>query len=111
MISEEAVEAVARAICISSGEWDEQAWDTIMPERHKGKYREQATVALEAASPFFLVGSSEWGIFRAHDPADATPIENLRYKTSEAAQRFLERGYSQTPNWEVRGRVVGEWKK
>lgn len=54
-------------------------------------------------------GQVEWGIFRAHDKQVDQPLENLRYRSREAAQRQIDTSYNQPEYWEVRGRVVGPW--
>lgn len=33
------------------------------------------------------------------------------YRSREAAQKYIDTGYTQPEYWEVRGRPVGEWAK
>ena len=50
----------------------------------------------------------EWGIFRKGDPT-ATPAENLRYATREAADKTRKKSYLHPELFEVRGRKIGPW--
>jgi len=54
------------------------------------------------------VNAMEWGIFRKGDPT-ATPAENLRYQTREAAEKTRKKSYLHPELFEVRGREIGAW--
>jgi len=60
-ISDEAVEAAARAIALdrSSVDWmSAEEWDGILPDRYKETYRSKARAALKAAAPF--IAAQAW---------------------------------------------------
>jgi len=97
MISDEAVEAALNSYFRGS--------KPVHPHN-----RADMRAALGAASTY-LMADIEWGIFRASDDASGTPIENLRYKSREAAQRQIESSFNQPEYWEVRGRPVGAWDR
>jgi hypothetical protein len=77
-----------------------------------GTPEEVARKVLEAVAASTEVSTTEWGIFRANDPADAvTPIENMKFKTEKAAEKWITFGLIQPELWEVRHRTVGRWIK
>ena len=106
MILDEAVDAAARVL-YESGTKERFAEADSEDVAHMVEW---ARDILEAAAPHMLAGV-EWGVFRASDAEEGTPIENLRYRSREAAQRSIDEGYVQPEFWEVRRRVVGEWSK